>query len=140
MNKHKVLVADDNELVRNMIVSYLRKNGFEVTPAVNGEEAVLKEEAVRPDLVILDVEVPVMTGFDACDIIRRKRNGINYIPIIFLSGSLTECMIVNGLEMGADDFVTKPFERRELFARAKNLLKMKDFISQVELLKMQYFH
>ena len=139
MNKHKILVADDNELVRNMVVSYLRKNGFEVIPAVDGEEAVFKEEAVRPDLVILDVEMPVMNGFDACNIIRKKRNGINYIPIIFLSGSLTECIIVNGLEMGADDFVTKPFEPLELLARAKNLLKMKDFISQVELLENTIF-
>ena len=135
MNKHKVLVADDNELVRNMIVSHLRKNGFEVTPAANGEEAVLKEEAARPDLVILDVEMPIMTGFDSCNIIRKRRNGINYIPIVFLSGSLTEGIIVKGLEMGADDFITKPFEPLELTARVKNLLKMKDFISQVELLE-----
>ena len=139
MNKHKVLVADDNELVRNMIVGYLRKNGFEVTTAVNGKEAVLKEESTRPDLVILDVEMPIMTGFDACNIIRKKRKGINYIPIIFLSGSLTEGIIVKGLEMGADDFVTKPFEPLELFARAKNLLKMKDFIAQVELLENTIF-
>ena len=79
----------------------------------------LKEETARPDLVILDVEMPVMNGFDACSIIREKRNGVNYIPIIFLSGSLTKGVIVNGLESGADDFITKPFEPLELLDQGK---------------------
>jgi len=136
---NKVLIADDDEHVRNMMAGYLQTNGFEVTSAVNGEEAVLLEETIRPDLVILDVEMPGMNGFDACSIIRNKRNGINYIPIIFLSGALTEGVIVNGLELGADDFVTKPCELLELFTRAKNLLKMKDFVSQVELLENTIF-
>ena len=139
MNKHKVLIADDDEFVRNMLVKLLEMNGFEAASAVNGEEAVLKEETTRPDLVILDVEMPGMTGFDACRVIRKKRNGVNYIPIILLSGALTEGLIVTGLELGADDFVTKPFEPLELLARVKNLLKMKDFISQVELLENTIF-
>lgn len=138
MNKHKVLIADDDELVRNMLVRLLEMNSFEVTHAVNGEEAVIKEETIRPDLVILDVEMPGMTGFDACSIIRKKRSGVDYVPIVLLSG-LTEGIIITSLELGADDFVTKPFEPLELLARVKNLLKMKDFISQVELLENTIF-
>ncbi|OGS22372.1 MAG: hypothetical protein A2252_02180 [Elusimicrobia bacterium RIFOXYA2_FULL_39_19] len=139
MTKYKILVVDDDEYVRNMIVRYLQMKGYEVTSAVNGKEAVLKEEKIYPDLVILDVEMPEMNGFEACKIIREKRYGLNYVPIIFLSGSLTEGSVITGLELGADDFVKKPFEPLELLTRIKNLLKMKDFIAQVDLLESMVF-
>lgn len=139
MKKHRILVVDDDDIVRNMTAKYLRLNGYEVISAADGKAALKKEETDRPDLVILDIEMPGMSGFEVCEEIRKKREGINYIPIIFLSGLLTEDIIVDGLEMGADDFVTKPFEPIELLARARNLLKMKDFISQVELLENAIF-
>ena len=139
MTTYKILVADDNETIRNLITIYFSMKGFEVTTAINGEEAVTKEEQVRPDLVILDVEMPVMNGFDACRIIRSKRNGVNYVPIVFISGLITERLVVSGLELEANDFVTKPFEPLELLTRVNNLLKIKDFISKVELLESVIF-
>ncbi|EKD25983.1 MAG: Two-component response regulator [uncultured bacterium] len=134
MNKYKILIADDEESIRTIIVRYFQNKGLTVFSVTNGKEAVIAEEEIRPDLIILDVEMPVMNGFEACKIIKEKRQGINYIPIIFLSGSLTEKIVITGLELGADDYVRKPFEPLELLTRVKNFLKMKDFITQVELI------
>jgi putative two-component system response regulator len=135
MNKYKILIADDDDIVRKMLVRYFQGKAFEVIAARDGKEAVEKEEIERPDLVILDVGMAPVDGYAACKDIRAKRSGVNYIPIIFLSGLLSEGNIIMGLELGADDFVTKPFEPLELLTRARNLLKMKDFISKVELLE-----
>ena len=132
MEKYKILIADDDDSVRNTVVRYFQLRGYEVIPAINGKEAVEAEEINRPDLVILDVEMPVMNGFEACKIIREKRNGINYIPIIFVSGLITEGIVITGLEIGADEYIRKPYEFVELFTRVKNLLKMKSFIEKVE--------
>lgn len=139
MTLHKILFADDDKLTWNIVVRDLRKHGFDVTPVMNGEDAVQIEETLRPDLVILDVEMPVMDGFEACKIIRKKRQGLDYVPIIFLSGLISEEIIVTGLEIGGDEFITKPFDSNELVARINNLLKMRDFIAQVELLENTIF-
>ncbi|MFH1369049.1 MAG: HD domain-containing phosphohydrolase [Elusimicrobiota bacterium] len=139
MIKHKILIAEDDEFLRDMLAKYLRMGGFEVASAVNGEEVILKEEEIRPDLVILDVKMPGIDGFEACKIIRKKRNGVDYVPIIFLSGLITEGIVIAGLKLGADDFVKKPFEHLELITRVRNLLKMKDFIQHVELLENMIF-
>lgn len=135
MNKTKILVADDDEYIRNMTTRFFEGRGFEITTVKNGQEAVNKEEEIRPDLVILDVEMPVMNGLEACKIIRKKRSGINYIPVLFVSGILSEGAIVAGLELGADDYIRKPFELLELLTRVNNFLKMKKFIEHVEALE-----
>lgn len=139
MNKPTILIADDDESIRNMTEKYLMIKGFEVIPVSNGEEAVFQEERLLPDLVILDVEMPVMNGFDACCVIRGRRNGINYIPIIFLSGILVESSVIKGLELGADDYIRKPFEPLELLSRINNLLKMRNLITQLESLENMVF-
>jgi len=135
MTRSKILVADDNLAINKMVVLYFQEAGFEVISAFNGKDAVEKEEAARPDLVMLDVEMPVMNGFEACKVIREKRSGINYVPIIFLSGSVEENLISKGLLLGADDFVQKPYNHLELLSRVNNLIKMKNFIAQVESLE-----
>jgi len=132
MAKHKILIADDDATINGMATKYFQTKGFEVISAANGKEAVEKEESARPDLVMLDVEMPVMNGFEACKIIKEKRSGINYIPIIFVSGLISEGLVITGLEIGADEYIRKPYEFVELFTRVNNLLKMKGFIEQVE--------
>ena len=132
MNKSKILVADDDESVRELIQEYMEEKGFKVITAVNGTEAVALEEELRPDLVILDVEMPVMDGFKACKIIRERRSGIHYVPIIFLSGVLAEGIVVTGLQAGGDDYIRKPFELPELLGRINSFMKMRKFIEQVE--------
>jgi putative two-component system response regulator len=127
-----VLIADDDEAIRNLVKEYLEAKNFKVITATNGKEAVILEEKLRPDLVILDVEMPVMGGIEACKTIRAKRSGIHYIPIIFLSGILVEGAVIMGLQIGADDYVRKPFETLELVSRINNLIRMKKFIEQVE--------
>jgi len=138
MTKYKILIADDDESIRKIIMKYFQMNEFIVLAVKNGEEAVTVEEEYKPDFVILDAEMPVMNGFEACKIIREKRKGIDYIPIIFLSGLLTEGIVIKGLEAGADDYVRKPFEPLELLTRVKNLLKMKDFITKVDLVENMF--
>ena len=139
MSKSRILIADDDKLIRDTIARYCKTYGFEVITASNGQEAVETEENLRPDLVILDVEMPVMNGFKACQIIREKRSGVNYIPIIFLSGLLLEESVIAGLELGADDYIRKPFEPLELLTRITNLLKIKKLIAQVETLENTVF-
>jgi putative two-component system response regulator len=132
MNKSKILVADDDESLRDVVKEYLEDKGFKVITAVNGTEAVALEEKLRPDLVLLDVVMPDMDGFEACKIIRERRSGIHYVPIIFLSGGLAEGIVTTGLQAGGDDYIRKPFELPELLGRINSFMKMRKFIQQVE--------
>jgi putative two-component system response regulator len=132
MNRSKILVADDEESIRDLIKEYLEDKGFKIITAVNGTEAVALEEKLRPDLVLLDVVMPDMDGFEACKIIRERRSGIHYVPILFLSGVLTEGTVITGLQAGGDDYIRKPFELPELLGRINSFMKMRKFIEQVE--------
>ena len=132
MERLKVLIADDDGSIRTLVKEYLEQKGFKVIVAVNGNEALILEERLRPDLVILDIDMPVVSGLEVCKAIRAKRSGIHYVPIIFLSGILVEGAVIMGLQIGADDYVRKPFEALELVSRINNLIKMKKFIEQVE--------
>jgi putative two-component system response regulator len=130
--KEKILVVDDEVALRNLIALLFRSKGYDVIMASDGKEALEIEERYRPDIVLLDVDMPGMDGFQVCKAIRAKRNGKNYIPIVFLSAVMQDKVVVSGLELGADDYVRKPFESIELITRAKNLLKMKNFIRELE--------
>lgn len=135
VDRRKILVVDDDAAINSMVAGYLRSQGFEVICAFDGKEAVEKEELTRPDLVMLDVQMPVMGGFEACRIIRAKRGELNYTPIMFLSGLIDEDLVAAGLKHGADDYVRKPYAPVEVLSRVNNLIKMKDFISQLESLE-----
>ena len=114
-----VLVVDDEQNIVNIIAFKLKKEGYEVLTAGDGEEAVEIVEKHQPDLIILDIMMPKMNGYEACRKIREKYN----IPIIMLTARAEELDKVLGLEMGADDYVTKPFGTRELIARVKANLR-----------------
>ncbi len=118
----KVLVADDEKPIADIIKFNLVKEGFTVVVASNGEEAVKLFESSKPDLVILDVMMPKMDGFQVCKKIREKYT----TPILMLTAKEEEVDKVLGLELGADDYITKPFGMRELVARVKANLRRID--------------
>lgn len=119
MNRLKVLVADDDPNVREILRIFFQSHQYDLIEAQNGAEAVELVERETPDVVILDVMMPVMDGFTACREILKKRD----IPIIMLSAKGEEFDRVLGLELGADDYVTKPFSPRELMSRIKAIFR-----------------
>jgi DNA-binding response OmpR family regulator len=114
----KILVAEDELDIRELIVFSLKFSGFEVITAVNGEQAVERALAERPDLVMLDVRMPKMTGYEACAAI-TKSDELKGIPVIMLSAKGQEAEIEAGLEAGACEYILKPFAIEELIARVR---------------------
>lgn len=119
MNAWKVLVADDDPNVREIIGLYFEQQHIEMIEAQDGQDALEKLEKELPDIVILDVMMPRMDGYEACREILRKYD----LPIIMLTAKGDEFDRVLGLELGADDYMTKPFSPRELVARIKAILR-----------------
>lgn len=117
--KKKILVVDDESSISDIIKFNLEKEGYEVETAADGGEALIKTSNFAPDLVILDVMLPVLDGFEVCRKLRQ-----NYVmPIIMLTAKEDEVDKVLGLELGADDYITKPFGMKELTARVKANLR-----------------
>lgn len=123
MNK-KILVVDDEKPISDIIKFNLVKEGYEVETAFDGEEALKKVYQFQPDLVLLDVMLPKLDGFQVC---RRIRESFN-MPIIMLTAKEEEVDKVLGFELGADDYITKPFGMRELIARVKANIRRLNFI------------
>lgn len=117
----KILVVDDEKNIVDIIKFNLKKEGYEVLTASNGREAIDVNEKEKPDLIMLDIMMPEIDGYEACKKIREKYN----TPIIMLTARAEELDKVLGLELGADDYVTKPFGTRELMARVKANLRKK---------------
>lgn len=118
----KILVAEDERDIRDLITFTLQFAGHEVVAAANGEEAVIKTRAELPDLVILDVRMPKMTGYEACRLI--KVDDITHdIPVVFLSAKGQEAEIKTGIISGADEYILKPFSPDQLAERIKTILK-----------------
>ena len=120
--KTKILVVDDEPDALELIEFNLKSSGFEVATAADGEEAVKKARDILPGLIILDVMLPEVDGMEVCKILRRDQR-TSGIPIIMLTAKAAEIDRVLGLELGADDYVTKPFSPRELILRVKRLLR-----------------
>ena len=118
----KVLVVDDEKNIVDIVVFNLKKEGYEVLSAFDGEEGLKKVYDEDPDLILLDIMMPKMDGFEVCKKIREKKD----TPIIMLTARAEEVDKVLGLELGADDYVTKPFGVRELMARVKANMRRKD--------------
>ncbi|MFZ2361399.1 MAG: response regulator transcription factor [Anaerolineae bacterium] len=114
-----VLVVDDKKELRVMVKTYLEEEGFRVLTAKDGQEALYVARHEKPDLIILDLMMPQMGGYDFLHAYRREAS----TPIIILTAKLEEGDKVLGLELGADDFVTKPFSMRELTARVRAVLR-----------------
>lgn len=114
-----VLVVEDEENLLEALRYNLEREGYAVNTAIDGEQALLSARDSTPDLVILDVMLPQLDGFEICRILRRRSD----VPILMLTARGEEIDRVVGLELGADDYVTKPFSVRELMARVRNLLR-----------------
>ena len=115
----KILVVDDEQPIADILKFNLEKEGYHVICAFDGEEAVQLAYSENPDLILLDLMLPVKDGLDVCKEVRAKLN----TPIIMLTAKDSEIDKVLGLEMGADDYVTKPFSTREILARVKAHLR-----------------
>lgn len=115
----RVLVVDDEVQIVRVLRGYLEKAGFTVLTAHDGEDALRIARQESPDLVVLDLMLPGMDGLDVCRVLRRESN----VPIIMLTARVEETDRIIGLELGADDYVTKPFSPREIVARVRAVLR-----------------
>src|SRR5215213_10507410 len=114
-----ILVVEDEPPIADAVATRLRSEGFEVTIAADGPAGVELCERLRPDLVVLDLMLPGLDGLDVCREIQRERA----VPVLMLTARDSETDLVVGLEVGADDYLTKPFSARELVARVHALLR-----------------
>ncbi len=115
----KILIVDDEPPIIDVLSYNLKQANYQVVIARDGEEALAQAQREQPDLIILDLMLPRLDGIEVCRILRRERD----VPIIMLTARESEVDRVVGLELGADDYVVKPFSVRELLARVKNVLR-----------------
>ena len=116
---YRVLIADDDANVHQSLNVYFRKEGYDVISAFDGEEAIEKAKSAHPDMIVLDIMMPKLDGLAVCREIRREMT----TPIIMLTAKGEEIDKLLGLELGADDYITKPFSPREVVARIKAVLR-----------------
>jgi len=115
----KILVVDDEAKIVKLVRSYLEQGGFSVVEAGDGQTALIQARREKPDLVVLDLGLPGIDGFEVARILRRERN----VPIIMLTARIEDTDKIVGLELGADDYITKPFNPREVVARVRAVLR-----------------
>jgi two-component system, OmpR family, response regulator len=115
----KILIVEDDRNLLDTLKYNLRKEGYEVVTAVDGAEALDVARREKPDLIILDIMLPKMSGFEVCRVLRKDMT----VPILMLTAKAEETDKVVGLEIGADDYMTKPFSLRELLARVRAMLR-----------------
>ncbi len=126
MSNELILIVDDEKTLVKALTFNLEKEGFRVEPAYDGEEALQKVFSLKPDVVVLDLMLPEVDGFEVCRRIRKKLD----TPIIMLTARSEDIDKVLGLELGADDYLTKPFNSRELVARIKAVLRRSKAIEE----------
>ena len=119
MEKQKILLVDDDGRIRNLLKIYLEKAGFQVSEAENGLEALLALHNSQPNLIVLDIMMPVLDGMEVCRQVRK----FSQVPVIMLTARTEDEDRIMGLELGADDYLAKPFNPRELVARVKAVLR-----------------
>ncbi len=119
-NKFHILVVDDDDKIRNLIKQFLNEKGFIISTAINAESAKLKIDIFNFNLIILDVMMPGQTGYDLTKELKQSKN----VPIMLLTAKGEVENRIHGLELGADDYLGKPFEPQELLLRIKNIIKM----------------
>jgi two-component system response regulator ResD len=120
----KILIADDEAAICEVVKLYLEQEGFIVYTAEDGDQALAIETKERPDLLILDVMLPKLSGWELCQTITRP------VPVIFLTAKSAEVDKITGFSLGADDYITKPFSPRELVARIKAVLRRSGLLQQ----------
>lgn len=121
MSEPLILVAEDERDIRDLIVFTLQISGFNVVQVPNGEEAVKKAVEIEPDLILMDVRMPKMTGYEACKALKQQESTKD-IPVVFLSAKGQEAEINTGLELGAEEYFLKPFAPDELTKRVNKIL------------------
>ena len=124
MAKYKILIADDEEQIREILKIYFLNEGFEVAEAVDGADTLLKIQSERPDILLLDIMMPILDGIEVCKQTRRMFD----LPIIMLTAKAKDDDRIAGLEIGADDYITKPFNSREVVARVKAVLRRSNVV------------
>ena len=122
MNKWQVLIVEDEEKIRSVVERYLTHNDYDVITAADGETAMYQAKKYRPDLIVLDIMLPDMNGFDILKKM-RKIDALKEIPVIFLSGLQEAETVIEGLEIGADDYIIKPFDPNILVAKINVLYR-----------------
>ena len=115
----RILICDDQPIIHETLGVYLHNEGFEYDSALNGEQSMSKVDSYRPDLIILDIMMPGKSGIEVCRDVRAKSR----VPIIMLTAKGEEIDRILGLELGADDYIVKPFSAREVVARVKAVLR-----------------
>ncbi|MCB1030136.1 MAG: response regulator transcription factor [Acidimicrobiales bacterium] len=124
MGKASILLVDDEDNLRSMLEAALRHHGFEVHPVANGRSALESAATICPDLIVLDVMLPDLDGFEVC---RRLRTESNQTPVLFLTARDSTEDKVRGLTLGGDDYLVKPFSLEELIARIDTILRRSGF-------------
>ena len=119
MSKQKILIADDEVTIREILRIYFEKEDFQVIEAEDGAAAILKVQSEEPDILLLDIMMPVLDGIEVCKQVRKISN----VPIIMVTAKDDDDDRIAGLEIGADDYITKPFNSREVVARVKAVLR-----------------
>jgi DNA-binding response OmpR family regulator len=119
MNGRKILVVDDEARLVDVLKAYLERDGYKVLTAYDGKQALFQARRDKPDLILLDLMLPEIDGMDVCRTVRKESN----IPIIMLTARSEETDKLIGLELGADDYITKPFSPREVVARVRAVLR-----------------
>ena len=136
----KILIADDNDDMLETLVSIFNLYKFDVLTALNGEEAIQIAEAQLPDIIILDGMMPKMDGFEACRILKKNEKTMS-IPVVFLTANFMEIRDrIKGLSLGADDYLLKPFNSKELVARINSILKRTEISASIRKQNEQLIH
>lgn len=122
MDSPLILIAEDERDIRELIVITLQTNGLtNIIEASNGNDAVAKAKAHKPGLILMDVRMPQMTGYEACEILKEDPD-TRKIPVVFLSAKGQDTEIKRGIELGAEEYILKPFSPDELYQRVANIL------------------
>jgi len=124
MSKEHVLVVEDDEDIQELIIYNLSKEGFRVTGVLSGEDALRKARSEHFDVIVLDIMLPGMDGLDVCKAL-KKDDKTQFVPVIMLTAKGEESDVVTGLELGADDYIVKPFSPKILIARIRTILRRK---------------
>lgn len=130
-HKPKILIVDDIPVNIQLLQNYLGSGGYQTVTASNGEEALVRVKETKPDMVLLDVMMPKMDGFETCRTLKKSED-TSYIPVIMVTALNELEDKIKGIEAGADDFISKPFNRLELLARVKSLLRVKFLHDQLQ--------
>lgn len=128
MASRKILIAEDDESMLHILKHNLLREGYDVVTAADGNQALLAARSEQPALVILDIMLPQLSGFEVCRILRKE----TMVPILMLTAKDDEIDKIVGLEIGADDYVTKPFSMRELLARIRAMLRRAEMPQRIE--------